>query len=111
MCFITADASAAIVTASPLSEEGKINVSWTVPSVSSRSSIMGYSIQYKVSSSSEAYFNISDPGSSATNIAISDLRLGMEYTVRVAAKTELGIGRDSYGSDRATAYDCMFTDY
>ena len=35
MCFITIDASAPTVTASPLTEEGKINVSWTVPSVSS----------------------------------------------------------------------------
>ena len=34
MCFITTDASAPTVTASPLTEEGKINVSWTVPSVS-----------------------------------------------------------------------------
>ena len=111
MCFITADASVPIVTASPLNEEGKINVSWTVPSVSSRSSIMGYSIQYKVSSSSGAYLNISDPGSSATNIVISGLRTGEDYFIRVAAKTELGIGSDSYGSDPATTYDCMFTDY
>ena len=111
MCFNTTDAPAPTVTASPLTEEGKINVSWTVPSVSSGTSIIGYSIQYKVSSSSGAYLNISDPGSSATNIAISDLRLGIEYTVRVAAKNELGIGSDSYGSDRATTYDCMFTDY
>ena len=111
MCFITTDAPAPIVTASPSSEEGQINVSWTVPSVSTGTSIKGYSIQYKVSSSSGAYLNISDPGSSATNIIISGLRLGIEYTVRVAAKTELEIGSDSYGSDRATTYDCMFTDY
>ena len=111
MCFITIDAPAPTVTASPLTEEGKINVFWTVPRVSRGSSIKGYSIQYKVSSSSGAYLNISDPGSSATNIVISDLRLGIEYTVRVAAKTELGIGRDSYGSDLATAYNCMFTHY
>ena len=106
--FITTDASAPTVTASPLSEEGKINVSWTVPRVSSGSSITGYSIQYKVSSSSGPYLNISDPGSSTTNTVISGLRSGEDYLVRVAAKTELGIGSDSYGSDRATTYDCMF---
>ena len=82
-----------------------------LPSVSSGTSIIGYSIQYKVSSSSGAYLNISDPGSSATNIVISGLRNGEDYLIRVAAKTELGIGSDSYGSDRATTYDCMFTDY
>ena len=111
MCFITTDAPAPIVTASPLTEEGKINVSWTVPSVSTGTSIKGYSIQYKESSSSGAYLNISDPGSSATNIVISGLRNGEDYLIQVAAKTELGIGSASYGSDRATTYDCMFTDY
>ena len=110
MCFITTDAPAPIVTASPLTEEGKINVSWTVPRVSRGSSIKGYSIQYKVSSSSGAYLNISDPGSSATNIVISGLRNGEDYLIQVAAKTELGIGSDSYGSERATTYNRMFTD-
>ena len=111
MCFITTDASAPIVTASSLTELGKINVSWTVPHLSSGSSIIGYSIQYKVSSSSGAYLNISDPGSSATNIVISDLRNGEDYFIQVAAKTELGIGSNSYGNDQATTYDCMFTAY
>ena len=106
--LLVADASAPTVSASPLPEEGKINVSWTVPRVSSGSSITGYSIQYKVSSSSGPYLNISDPGSSATNTVISGLRSGEDYIIRVAAKTELGIGSDSYGSDRATTYDCMF---
>ena len=105
MCFITTDASAPTVTASPLTEEGKINVSWTVPSVSSGTSIIEYSIQYKVSSSSGAYLNISDPGSSATNIVISGLRNGEDYLIRVAAKTELGIGSVSYGETSATTYD------
>ena len=105
MRFITTDAPAPIVTASPLTEEGKINVSWTVPSVSSGTSIKGYSIQYKEYSSSGAYLNISDPGSSANNIVISGLSKGEDYLIRVAAKTELGIGSVSYGETSATTYD------
>ena len=102
------DASAPKVTASPLSEEGKINVSWTVPHVSRGSSIKGYSIQYKVSSSSGAYLNISDPGSSATNIVISDLHPGEDYIIRVAAKTELGVQEKNHGSTQVITYDCTF---
>ena len=92
------------MTASPLSEEGKINVSWTVPRVSSGSSITGYSILYKVSSNSGPYLNISNPGSSATNTVISGLRIGEDYIIRVAAKTELGIGNESYGEGSTTTY-------
>ena len=48
----------------------------------------------------------SDPGGSATNSTIvSNLQVGTQYQVRVAAKTELGVGPNSYGTTQVTTFN------
>ena len=95
------------VTADPLSEPGKIRVSWTPPTPPTGSTITGYSIQYRIGSS-EAYTNASDPGSGSTNTTITALQLGRTYQVRVGAKTEIGVGPSNYKATQVTTYNCEF---
>ena len=92
------------VTASPLSERGKIRVSWTPPTPPTGSTITGYSIQYRIGSSG-AYTTATDPGRGSTSTTISGLQLGRTYQVRVGARTEVGAGISSYRTTQVT-YTC-----
>ena len=47
----------------------------------------------------------SDPGGSATSTIVSNLQVGTQYQVRVAAKTELGVGPNSYGTTQITTFN------
>ena len=51
----------------------------------------------------------SDPGVSATTTIVSNLQVGTQYQVRVAAKTELGVGPNSYGTTQVTAFNGVFS--
>ena len=51
----------------------------------------------------------SDPGGSATSTIVSNLQVGTQYQVRVAAKTELGVGPNSYGTTRVTTFNGMLS--
>ena len=53
----------------------------------------------------------SDPDGSAISTIVSNLKFGTQYQVRVAAKTELGMGPNSYGTANVTTYDGVFTVY
>ena len=48
---------------------------------------------------------VSDPGGSATSTIVSNLQVGTQYQVRVAAKTELGVGPNSYGTTQVTTFN------
>ena len=48
---------------------------------------------------------VSDPGGSATSTIVSNLQVGTQYHVRVAAKTELGVGPNSYGTAQVTTFN------
>ena len=50
----------------------------------------------------------SDPGGSATSTIVSNLQVGTQYQVRVAAKTELGMGPNSYGTTQVTTFNGVF---
>ena len=50
----------------------------------------------------------SDPGGSATSTNVSNLQVGTQYQVRVAAKTELGVGPNSYGTTQVTTFNGVF---
>ena len=50
----------------------------------------------------------SDPGGSATSTIVSTLQVGTQYQVRVAAKTELGVGPNSYGTTQVTTFNGGF---
>ena len=51
---------------------------------------------------------VSDPGGSATSTIVSNLQVGTQYQVRVAAKTELGVGPNSYGTTQVTTFNGAF---
>ena len=51
----------------------------------------------------------SDPGGSATSTIVSTLQVGTQYQVRVAAKTELGVGPNSYGTTQVTTFNGVFS--
>jgi hypothetical protein len=91
------------VTATPLSEPGKIRVSWTAPTPPTGSTITGYSVQYRIGSSGD-YTTATDPGSGSTRTTISGLQLGITYQVRVRARTEIGVGTNSYSMTQRTTY-------
>ena len=98
------------VTASPLSERGKISVSWTPPTAPTGSTITGYSIQYRRRGSG-SYTTVSDPGSSSTSTTLSGLEVGTEYEVRVGAKTEVGVGPSQYRNGFVTTFGSMLQNY
>ena len=51
----------------------------------------------------------SDPGGSATTTIVSNLQIGTQYQMRVAAKTELGVGPNSYGTTQVTTFNGLFS--
>ena len=53
--------------------------------------------------------NVSDPGGSATRVIVSNLQVGTQYQVRVAAKTELGVGPNSYGTTQVATFNGVFS--
>ena len=53
----------------------------------------------------------SDPGGSATSTIVSNLQVGTQYQVRVAAKTELGVGPNSYGTTQVTTFNGVFSGF
>ena len=55
--------------------------------------------------------NVSDPGGSAPSTIVSNLQVGTQYQVRVAAKTELGVGTNSYGTTQVTTFNGVFIGY
>jgi hypothetical protein len=79
------------VSASPLSEPGEISVSWTPPTPPTGSTVIGYSIQYRIGSSGD-YTTATDPGRGSTSTIISGLQLGRTYQVRVGTKIQPGLG-------------------
>ena len=87
--------------------QGKVQVYWTPPTPPTGSSLTGYSIQYRMGGSG-SYMTASDPGGSATATIVSNLQVGTQYKVRVAAKTELGVRRSSYGTKQVTAVNGAF---
>ena len=108
LCTNSIDAAAPpTVTATPLSEPGKIRVSWTPPTPPTGSTITGYSIQYRIGSSGD-YTTATDPGRGSTSTTISGLQLGRTYQVRVGARTEIGIAMISYQMSQATTYNGEF---
>ena len=96
------------VRASPQAERGNVKVSWTPPTPPTGSSLTGYSIQYRMRGS-RSYMTASDPGGSATSTIVSNLQVGTQYQVRVAAKTELGVGPNSYVRTQVTTFNGVFT--
>ena len=96
------------VRASPQAERGKVEVSWTPPTPPPGSSLTGYSIQYRMRGS-RSYMTAGDPGRSATSTIVSNLQVGTQYQVRVAAKTELGVGPNSYARIQVTTFNGVFT--
>ena len=58
---------------------------------------------------SGSYTTASDPGGSATSTIVSNLQVGTQYQVRVAAKTELGVGPNSYGTTQVTTFNGLFS--
>ena len=53
--------------------------------------------------------NASDPVGLATSTIVSNLQVGTQYLVRVAAKTELGVGPNSYGTAQVTTFNGVFS--
>ena len=51
---------------------------------------------------------VSDPGGSATSTIVSNLQVGTQYQVRVAAKTELGVEPKSYGTTQVTTFNGVY---
>ena len=49
--------------------------------------------------------NVSDPGGSATSTIVTNLQVGTQYQVRVAAETELGVGTNSDGTTQVTTFN------
>ena len=89
-------------------QPGKVQVSWTPPTPPPGSSLTGYSIQYSTGGSG-SYTTAGDPGRSATSTIVSNLQVGTQYQVRVAAKTELGVGPNSYGTTQVTTFNGAFS--
>ena len=92
--IIVSDASAPTnVTASPLSGQVGIRVSWTAPTLPTGLPLTGYSIQYKIRNTPDSTHVTAEVGSdeSAVNISVN-IQLGEEYSVIVATKTTLGVG-------------------
>ena len=52
---------------------------------------------------------VSDPGGSANSTIVSNLQVGTQYQVRVAAKTELGVGPNSYGTTQVMTFNGAFS--
>ena len=98
------------VRASPMPQLGRVRVSWTLPTPPPGSSLTGYSIQYRMGDSG-SYMTASDPGGSATSTIVSNLQVGTQYQVRVAAKTELGVGPNSYGTTQVTTFNGVFSGF
>ena len=96
--------------ASPLTEPGKIRVSWTPPIPPTGSTITGYSIEYRIGSSGD-YTIATDPGRGSTSTTISGLQLGRTYQVRVGTKTEIGVGTYSYRMSQTTTYNGEFCQF
>ena len=89
-------------------QPGKVQVSWTPLTPPPGSSLTGYSIQYRMGGSG-SYMNASDPGGSVTRTIVNNLQVGTQYQVRVAAKTELGVGPNSYGTTQVTTFNGVFS--
>ena len=53
----------------------------------------------------------SDSGGSATSTIVSNLRIGTQYQVRVAAKTELGVRPNSYSTTQVTTFNGVFSGF
>ena len=53
----------------------------------------------------------SDPGGSASDTMVSNLQIGTQYQVRVGAKTELGVGPNSYGTTQVTTFNGVFSNF
>ena len=88
---IVSDASAPInVTASPLSGQVDIRVSWTAPTLPTGLPITGYSIQYKIRNTPDSTYETVTVGASVTLIDITDLESNTQYRIRVATITSLG---------------------
>ena len=107
MSYSTDAQTPSSVSVSPLSEPGEISVSWTPPTPPTGSTVTGYSIQYRIGSSGD-YTTTTDPGRGSTSTTISGLQLGRTYQVRVGARTEIGVGADSYSMAQSSTYDCEF---
>ena len=78
---------------------GQIRANWTIPTITGGSAITGYSVQYKLETSS-TWIDWSHTGT-ATTATITGLTNGAEYDVRVAAKNSIGTGT-AYASESAT---------
>ena len=91
-------------------QPGKVQVSWTPPTPPTGSSLTGYSIQYRMGGSG-SYMTASDPGGSASDTMVSNLQIGTQYQVRVGAKTELGVGPNSYGTTQVTTFNGVFSNF
>ena len=93
------DASAPInVTASPLSEQVGIRVSWTEPTLPTGLPITGYSIQYKIRGMSDSPYEIVTVLVEASTNDITGLQNSTQYRIRVATITGLGTGPYCCGS-------------
>ena len=93
LLYIAGDASVPTnVTASPLSGQAGIRVSWTAPTLAKGLTNTGYAIQYKIQDDLDhAYMNVT-VGAGTTQRDITGLKSGTEYHIRVATITELGTG-------------------
>ena len=93
------DASAPInVTASPLSGQVGIRVSWTAPTLPTGLPITGYSIQYKIRNSADSTYETVTVEDGITQKDITGLESSTQYRIIVATETGLGTGPYCCGS-------------
>jgi hypothetical protein len=78
------------VSVHPSPQHGVLNVTWVAPQVDPGLILIKYSVKYSKSVLNEFSEQVA-PGSS-TSLSISDLQLGVVYSVKVAAVTPLGVG-------------------
>ena len=91
--YPASDASAPTnVTASPLSGQVGIRVSWTAPTITGLP-ITGYSIQYKIRGMSDSTYVRVTVGAGTTQRDITGLQNSTQYRIRVATRTGLGTGQ------------------
>ena len=90
---VASDASAPTsVTASPLSGQVGIRVSWTAPTLPTGLPITAYSIQYKIRNTPDDKYMNMTVEDGTTQGDITGLQSGTDYCIRVATITGLGTG-------------------
>lgn len=84
--FIIQPCSAPTITSTLNYANGEAYLAWTAPTDDGGSAITNYRVQYRTSAGPGAWFTYSHPASTALNIIVTGLTLGVTYDFQVAAE-------------------------